>query len=205
MGLTPLKIRGRGPRKKSFRPPERLDQGSRSARVLRRRGPHPLELLPLEILEEIVLLSENAELPRASLRLGYRLSSEIFLRRLLIYAFAPTWNLCYGSMTSKLEKRTRFHNTASLDNPEFQVCLYFLFSVVREESQQYLLTACLFSSPEFRSRLSLGHSGQDPRRSANMVSSPWQRQAAWTTKFSILKRAYQMWSCKITDRQCSIS
>ncbi|KAK1758447.1 hypothetical protein QBC47DRAFT_142073 [Echria macrotheca] len=110
MALTPIKVKGKGPRKK-WQPPSqarKLEIRKREAalhpekRMHKRRrkeapkGGAPVERLPLEILERIFFFSENLNLPRCSLRLGLALSTSGTLRELIITAFAPTWDLWLG-------------------------------------------------------------------------------------------------------------
>ncbi|KAL1882071.1 hypothetical protein VTK73DRAFT_2480 [Phialemonium thermophilum] len=111
MRLTPIKVRGRGPRKKGFIPPPPKQLPSKAIQNAddstaiglsakrRRRGRKPpslIEQVPLEILQHIFLLSGNLNLPRATPRLGYFLSSRSCLVELVFEAFAPTWDVWFG-------------------------------------------------------------------------------------------------------------
>lgn len=102
MELTPIKIRGKGPRKKGWRPPKKqrsltgTPAASPSPKIRGMEGAAPIEKLPIEIVERIFLLSGNLDLPRASLRIGYNLSGRSSLLRLLLANYAPTWDRYLG-------------------------------------------------------------------------------------------------------------
>lgn len=55
-----------------------------------------LESLPAEILETVLLYSADLALPRASPRLGVKLSDRVTLLRLFIWAFHDTWDQWFG-------------------------------------------------------------------------------------------------------------
>jgi len=119
MKLTPVKIRGKGPRKKAWRPPDpkrllKRNRGDadiddvetqqrrkrRSAEEKKKKkkkptGP-PIERLPVEVLEMIFLTSQNLDFPRSSRRIGWLLSGKTTLNRLVERAFAPTWDVWFG-------------------------------------------------------------------------------------------------------------
>ncbi|KAB5560147.1 hypothetical protein GE09DRAFT_1220806 [Coniochaeta sp. 2T2.1] len=105
MGLTPIKIRGKGPRKAGFRPPnpnkrvknaECMDCGSTN--VYKQDTAAPIEKLPTEILHRIHLFSQEPNFPKASLRIGRLLSHRSFHADLVVQAFAPTWDLWMGAV-----------------------------------------------------------------------------------------------------------
>lgn len=60
-----------------------------------------LESLPAEILEKILLYSENLSLPHASLVIGVRLSERATLIRFFISAFRDTWDQGFGIPVNK--------------------------------------------------------------------------------------------------------
>jgi hypothetical protein len=112
MTLTPVHIRGKrltGKRKSrpSF-PPLALrhlvsSEGKRHkksmAAVLANRSSQQrpsLETLPVELVEKILLYSNNLALPNASHRLGLSLSARATLIRLVIHAFHGTWDQWFG-------------------------------------------------------------------------------------------------------------
>ncbi|KAK3298293.1 uncharacterized protein B0H64DRAFT_438782 [Chaetomium fimeti] len=114
MKLTPIKVKGKGGQLKKWKPPpppqaraskRRRDDddegngsndGSRRRRFKSKKPAAPLEELPTEILERIILVSRNLNILRSSLRIGYRFSSRAFLTELLEAAFAPTWDVWFG-------------------------------------------------------------------------------------------------------------
>jgi len=124
MKLTPVKVRGKGPRKKAWRPPdpkrllkrnhedvdnvdndnetqqrrkrrEEEDEEKKKKRKTKPIGP-PIERLPVEVLEMIFLTSQNLNFPRSSRRIGWLLSGKTTLNRLVERAFAPTWDAWFG-------------------------------------------------------------------------------------------------------------
>lgn len=108
--FTPLKVRGK--RGASNQPPqptkhcleyilsETADPASNPKRRRRikprRAGSALIERLPLEVLEQIFLLSKNLNFPRSSLYIGRILSERVTLLRLVVEAFGPTWDLWFG-------------------------------------------------------------------------------------------------------------
>ncbi|KAK4043757.1 hypothetical protein C8A01DRAFT_32076 [Parachaetomium inaequale] len=124
MKLTPIKVKGKAAPKKTWKPPavqpalptkRQRDEdeggggndgtvGTDSTNNPRRRRRYfkpkkpaaPVEQLPAEILERIILMSRNLNFLRSSLRIGYRFSSRVFLTELLEAAFAPTWDMWFG-------------------------------------------------------------------------------------------------------------
>lgn len=55
-----------------------------------------LESLPAELLESILLYSENLSLPRSSQIIGAKLSGKATLLRLFMMAFHDTWEQWFG-------------------------------------------------------------------------------------------------------------
>ncbi|KAH6855160.1 hypothetical protein B0I37DRAFT_364085 [Chaetomium sp. MPI-CAGE-AT-0009] len=113
MKLTPIKVKGKAGHVKKWKPPPEpvrgskrrrddddkgndSDDGSRRRRFKSRRPAAPIEELPTEILERIILVSRNLNILRSSLRIGYRFSSRAFLTELLEAAFASTWDIWFG-------------------------------------------------------------------------------------------------------------
>ncbi|KIH91530.1 hypothetical protein SPBR_01494 [Sporothrix brasiliensis 5110] len=84
---------------------------SNAARRARTKRSVPMDQrFPLEVVERIFFYSMNFNLPRASPRLGWMLSSRYTLRDLMLAAFEPQWNL---TLTPKRYKRPlKKHNAA---------------------------------------------------------------------------------------------
>ncbi|KAK3367025.1 hypothetical protein B0T24DRAFT_634552 [Lasiosphaeria ovina] len=130
MKLTPVKVRGKGPRKKGWRPPDpgRFKRAlgearrSREKKNKKKKPAAPIERLPAEILEQILFMSENLNLPRSSLRIGRLLSGRSFLSELAVAAFGPTWDLWFGCVRSQIRSyrdyEADYHRVGG--NPEFQ-------------------------------------------------------------------------------------
>ncbi|OIW31023.1 hypothetical protein CONLIGDRAFT_573580 [Coniochaeta ligniaria NRRL 30616] len=102
MNLTPIKGRGKGPRKAGFRPPnpkrrklasEDEDAGDS---LYKRSSAAPIEKLPTEVLFRILLFSQEHNFPKASLRIGKLLSHKSFFAELVLQAFELTWDLWMG-------------------------------------------------------------------------------------------------------------
>ncbi|KAI0397719.1 hypothetical protein F5Y17DRAFT_414406 [Xylariaceae sp. FL0594] len=101
MDLTPIIVRGRRrpPGETVPAPPlkrrniAKQDRGGKTARARSANASVIEKSMPLEILERIFWYSENVNFPRASLRLGWLLSSPSTLRRTFLTAFAPFWHL----------------------------------------------------------------------------------------------------------------
>ena len=122
---TPIKVKGKGARKRAWAPPDpnrfkqvkrqrlndedtlseestdRIQSGSSSAsirpkRVKTKKPAALIEQLPTEIIEHIFLLSENLNFPKSSLRIGYILSHPSLLLELTVAAFTPTWEVWLG-------------------------------------------------------------------------------------------------------------
>ncbi|KAM7208860.1 hypothetical protein V8F20_000738 [Naviculisporaceae sp. PSN 640] len=130
MAPTPIKIKGKGPRKKGWAPPDpsrfkeikRQRQEEHAARKRRKRQTPLIEQLPTEILEQIFLLSENLNFPRSSHRIGLSLSAPGLFLELTVGAFTPTWIIWLGcrrhnvnSYYGHLDDHERFGG-----NPDFQ-------------------------------------------------------------------------------------
>lgn len=138
MPLTPMRTRGKrkapatneplairkplpSPQEKQRRPLAAV----LAARASRQRA--TLATLPDEILEQILLCSLSLALPRASHRLGCKLSARATLIRLFVQAFEPTWDQWFGIVLDE----PRSNHPAMEDgrfvpcfegDPELQVC-----------------------------------------------------------------------------------
>ncbi|OAA62500.1 hypothetical protein SPI_04040 [Niveomyces insectorum RCEF 264] len=66
--------------------------------------------LPLELLERIFVLSQNVNLALCSRRLGRLLSGRATLLEMVLAAFAPTWDRCFGQRVDQIVSADR-------DNP----------------------------------------------------------------------------------------
>ena len=150
MKLTPIKVKGKAGQLKKWKPPpeparrskrrryyydQRNDSkdGPRRRKFKSKRPAAPIEELPTEILERIILLSRNLNILRSSFRIGYRFSSRAFLTELLEAAFAPTWGLWFGydkNVVCSWDEHSlqELGNSRVLDpdwvpgDPDFQVC-----------------------------------------------------------------------------------
>lgn len=106
MGLTPVHIRGNRKRTlplsatsvtDSTDTPRKMKRSLVSVRVSRSSRQRPvLESLPAELLESILLYSENLSLPRSSQIIGAKLSGKATLLRLFMMAFHDTWEQWFG-------------------------------------------------------------------------------------------------------------
>ncbi|KAF2962835.1 hypothetical protein GQX73_g10739 [Xylaria multiplex] len=103
MELTPIRVRGKrrapGEELITALPLKRArkDLGQKKRAEVRRSKASNIERsMPLEVLERIFWLSENANFPRASLRLGRLLSGSSTLRETFLTAFGPTWDVWFG-------------------------------------------------------------------------------------------------------------
>lgn len=111
MELTRVKVRGKRLRKSERNAPEesRPQKKIRSGKELvdavrkKRNRPMSLDMLPLEVLEHIFILSENPNFARCNPLLGSMLSSRGLLMRLLIAAFGPTWANWVGRVCNQVE------------------------------------------------------------------------------------------------------
>ncbi|KAK3330974.1 hypothetical protein B0H66DRAFT_545407 [Apodospora peruviana] len=163
MPLTPLKVKGKGPRPKPWAPPDparfkrrkrenlneddmkeatdAASQGSKRRRRLKTKPAALIEQLPTEILERIFILSANLNFPRSSLRLGLFLSHKSCLSELIVAVFSPTWELWFGcprraisSYHGFIDDRDQFGG-----DPDFQTailaCRWINLSLVLEAQQ----------------------------------------------------------------------
>ena len=102
MRLTPIKIRGKGPRKKVWRPPqpEKFLGASRKAKTPSRQVDHgkntSLENLPTEVLFLVALECGNPNLLYSSPVFYRRLFTRSFLQELVLKTFSPIWDLWWG-------------------------------------------------------------------------------------------------------------
>lgn len=146
---TPIKVKGKGTRKRAWAPPDpnrfkqvkrqrinedtpseestaRVQPGSsskiRRKHVKTKKPAALIEQLPTELLEHIFLLSENLNFPRSSLRIGYILSHPSLLLELTVAAFTPTWKVWLGCQKSAVKSYCNFiddHDRFG-GNPDFQ-------------------------------------------------------------------------------------
>lgn len=122
---TPIKVRGKGPRKKRWvPPPKKITQKrprsdietpdfdpAREERRKRRKAKlalktasaAPIERLPKEILEDIFLRSSNLNFPKSSHRIGLGLSDTSTLTRLIANGFGPTWDVWLGVLPHQVQ------------------------------------------------------------------------------------------------------
>jgi hypothetical protein len=150
--LTPIKIRGKGPRKKAWQPPapkpsklgskkrsrcstEENDDTTDSSSSRRKRRKEklalkkaagaPIEQLPKEILEMILLWSRNVNFPKASHRIGCVLSGESTLMQVVLSAFGPTWDVWFGVSPCEVQgyHEYRWDWKRLGGDPEFQVSI----------------------------------------------------------------------------------
>lgn len=93
--------------------------------------------VPLEVLERIFWLSENINLPLASLRFGRLLSGRPTLRESFISAFAPTWEIWHGCVKGSQRPMHCIQSYAGWEDdsirwggsPDFQVCTCLTLAV----------------------------------------------------------------------------
>ncbi|KAK4236307.1 hypothetical protein C8A03DRAFT_45685 [Achaetomium macrosporum] len=113
MELTPIKVKGRGRQKKAWRPPDPrrvMEKRKRTQddgpvegadgwcpkRFKSKKPPAPIENLPVEILERIILMSRNLNVLFSSVRIGKRFSHPHFLTEVVEEAFGPTWDKLFA-------------------------------------------------------------------------------------------------------------
>ncbi|OHF03434.1 hypothetical protein CORC01_01153 [Colletotrichum orchidophilum] len=102
MPLTPIKVRGKRGKAASSSGPQTRESSAQkrtsrlSGRLVTKRASGLEQVLPLEIIEYIFILSENLNFPRCSPRLGCLLSGRSTLVNLVITAFHPTWDCWFG-------------------------------------------------------------------------------------------------------------
>ncbi|KAK1846655.1 actin cortical patch protein [Colletotrichum chrysophilum] len=97
MKLTPIRVRGK--RKAASSPSTPQPAQKRRSRLPARRDTKratPVEHMPLEILERILLFSENLNLLRCNNRIGALLSGRGTLINVIISAFHSTWDCWFG-------------------------------------------------------------------------------------------------------------
>jgi hypothetical protein len=147
MALTPIKVKGKGPRKKWKPPSQAMKLAIRKREALLhpekrmhkrrklevRKGGAPIERLPAEVIERIFLFSENLNFPRSSHRLGLALSASGTLRELIICAFAPTWDLWLGCAQNDVRSYAgwRVDSERFGGDPKFQVTFPVLIPLSR--------------------------------------------------------------------------
>ncbi|TQN73586.1 hypothetical protein CSHISOI_01883 [Colletotrichum shisoi] len=155
MKLTPIRARGRrsGPSLIVSTTPANQENAPQRAKRLASKRKSLLERqIPLEIMEQIFVLSENLNLPRCSPLLGRLLSGRSTLVRLFIAAFQPTWDCCFGVNRQEVKtvhnKRTDmqadtttpwcfdFVSESYLGDPEFQsgilACQWLSMDIILE-------------------------------------------------------------------------
>ncbi|KIE00182.1 hypothetical protein MAJ_03839, partial [Metarhizium majus ARSEF 297] len=128
MLLTPVHIRGKRKRDPPPTPssaaaantdkaPKKMKRSLASLRASRlSRHRTVLESLPAELLESILLYSENLSLPRSSHLIGAKLSGRATLLRLFMLAFHDTWNQWFGIPKTQLHgPRPKQKEWASFD------------------------------------------------------------------------------------------
>ena len=164
MKFTPLKVRGKkGASNQAqqptgtikHRPEESLtevaDLASKPKRQRRikprRAGSALIERLPLEILELIFILSENTNFPKSSPYIGCTLSSRLTLLRLVVEAFAPTWDVWFGCVPETVRSYygwerddKRFGGDPQFQVPDFVSCI--LWAVCTDGALQSHVLAC---------------------------------------------------------------
>jgi len=152
---TPVKIRGKGPRKKAWQPPnpavkdakkrsrEDSDNGAgggsgssaedaekqerrkrrRQKLVMKKLSGASIERLPLEILEMILLRSENVNFPKSSQRIGRIMSNSSVYVQLILTAFGPTWDVWFGVLPTAVHSYGGWQtdNARFGGDPVFQV------------------------------------------------------------------------------------
>lgn len=151
MAPTPVKVKGKGGRKKAWKPPtlsqrlkinrgygdpedyhpnnprssslQLLREHQREQRRLKRGLGAPIERLPVEILERIFHFSENVNFPMSSLYIGWKLSPASFLMELIIRAFGPTWSVWLGCATREVHSYIGWRTDSGRfgGDPKFQV------------------------------------------------------------------------------------
>jgi hypothetical protein len=134
MRLTPVDVRGTRKkgvkRKAAWKPPNpkrfQLERArdQKMGHASRKRRISLIEQLPVEILEQIFMHSENLNFPRCSLRLGHLLSAKTFLLELLVTAFKPTWDVWFGCSRGQVLSYWGYQADLARfgGKPDFQVC-----------------------------------------------------------------------------------
>lgn len=137
--LTPIPVKGKGAPRKIWKAPDpqrvlkrqRNEDassddgkvGTARRRLKTKRPAAPIELLPAEILERILLISMNFNFLRSSSRIGYRFSTKSFLTGLVVEAFGPTWEVWFGCPVNKIcsYRNFRWDSERVGGDPKFQV------------------------------------------------------------------------------------
>ncbi|KAI1434816.1 hypothetical protein GGR50DRAFT_377712 [Xylaria sp. CBS 124048] len=129
MELTPIKVRGKkralGEQTLVNPRPKRLKEDLSQKQLAKPRRPKASRIeksMPLEVLERIFWLSENVNLPRASLRLGRMLSGVSTLRETFLTAFGPTWEVWFGRLLHR-DAVNELDESEFGGNPTFQTDL----------------------------------------------------------------------------------
>lgn len=184
MELTPIKMRGKGPRKTGYKQPNPKRQkpdknGSDSdVAVFKKGSAAPIEYLPTEILHRIHLFSRENNLPRASLRIGKVLSHPSFHADLVFQAFAPTWDVWYGCRRDRVRSYDGWYQDVERfgGDPDLQVRLISVIivsnisthSLVDRLANLYLYYPeqgyCLTLHDSANRGLCHGHVGAEARR-----------------------------------------
>jgi len=126
MNLTPLKVRGKGPRKVGYKQPDpkRQKLSGSMASVTKKVPADPIEVFPKEILETIMLFAKEPDFLYASPH-AYRLlrGDRSFLARMVLQAFEETWDLWLGLQRAQVHSDTGWYQDAARfgGDPEFQV------------------------------------------------------------------------------------
>lgn len=176
MELTPIKMRGKGPRKQGFKQPtpKRLkveeEVSDSQEAVYKKDSAAPIEQLPTEILHRILLFSQEPNFPRASLRIGSLLSHASFYTDIVFQAFAPTWDMWLGckkrlvsSYTGWFEDHDRFGG-----DPELQVSL-LIFVMALYTCHTQAFGHRLLNTPPHLSRPKSSPSHSSPTRLSWML------------------------------------
>ncbi|ORY67360.1 uncharacterized protein BCR38DRAFT_472784 [Pseudomassariella vexata] len=107
MELTPIRITGKRRRKGEpampiVHPKDGIKASKRrktkEKAVFKPKASYLEKSIPLEIMERIFWMSENVNLPRASLRLGWLLSAISTRQQTFLEAFGPTWDVWFGCL-----------------------------------------------------------------------------------------------------------
>lgn len=126
MNLTPVSVRGKrkAPTTKTPKALQQLQQRHPTGKTKRSlttvmatsasKDRLALDTLPSEILEKILLYSNNVSLPHASLVIGLKLSERATLVRMFMWAFHETWDQWFGVPMSK----TLLHGPPVMGKPQ---------------------------------------------------------------------------------------
>ena len=85
----------------------------------------PIHRLPTEILERILVFSQNPSFARVTPAIGVMLSGKKTLMEFVIAAFAPTWDAWFGQELGEIDSYTGFLEDPAriAGDPVFQVCI----------------------------------------------------------------------------------